>query len=177
MHIEDTASTKNWIAVTTHTNSEELALTNIERQGFIGYCPKLLKTRRHARKTEEVKRPLFPGYIFVLIDTAHDQWRPIEYSKGVRSIVKFGNRLSYLPKGLMETIIERESSCGYILPETKNLDLKVGQKMRVTTDSVFEGIIGTILSVESKDRIWILLDLLNRKVKTEISASSLCKLN
>jgi transcriptional antiterminator RfaH len=43
---------------------EHVAIENLTRQKFVVYCPMELKRIRHARRTQDVVRPLFPGYIF-----------------------------------------------------------------------------------------------------------------
>ena len=68
---------KRWYVAMTHTKSEEVAYANLARQGFQAYLPRYLRERRHARKTTEVKAPLFPGYLFINIDMDAERWRPI----------------------------------------------------------------------------------------------------
>ena len=55
---------RKWFAVRTKARQEEIAAMHYMRQGFTVYSPKVQSIRRHARKTEQVMRPLFPGYIF-----------------------------------------------------------------------------------------------------------------
>ena len=47
----------------------------------------MIKSRRHARKTEQVSRPLFPRYMFVLIDSTHQGWHAIRSTFGVSSLI------------------------------------------------------------------------------------------
>ena len=74
-----------WAVVNTHVHKVSLALRNLDRQGFMAYCPMMAKRIRHARKFSEVYRPLFPGYVFVALNPAKDQWRPILSTFGVRN--------------------------------------------------------------------------------------------
>ena len=71
-----------WYVVHTQPNSESRANEHLRRQGYITFLPKLLKRRRHARKTETVSRPLFPRYIFVQLDTVHQGWHAIRSTFG-----------------------------------------------------------------------------------------------
>jgi len=82
-----------WIAVNTHANAESLAVANLRRQRYECYCPTYPAQRRHARKVENVRRPLFPGYVFVDVDSRDGIWRPIMSTVGVRAVVKFGDIL------------------------------------------------------------------------------------
>ena len=54
-----------WAAVNTQPHREQVAHANLERQGFVTYCPVVRRRRSHARRVDEVLRPLFPGYLFV----------------------------------------------------------------------------------------------------------------
>ena len=51
-----------WYVAQTHPNAEEKAFSHLERQGFRAYLPRYRKSRRHARKVELIRAPLFPGY-------------------------------------------------------------------------------------------------------------------
>jgi len=164
---------KHWIAVVTQVNSENLAIANLVQQGYESYCPYILKTIRHARKTEQVKRPLFPGYVFVALDLEADQWRAIQSTRGVRSIVQFGKRLGRLPVGFIEALISQENS-GCLSIDKISKPLSVGEVVRVENNA-FNGLIGKVLSVDSKDRIWVLLDILKQSIKVAISREDLAK--
>jgi transcriptional antiterminator RfaH len=61
-------SAPKWVAVNTHPHRERFALDNLRRQDFGAYCPMIRKRIRHARRTQDVLRPLFPSYLFVEVD-------------------------------------------------------------------------------------------------------------
>jgi len=165
---------KHWIAVVTQVNSENLAIANLRRQGYDSYCPQILKTIRHARKVEQVKRPLFPGYVFVSLDLEADQWRAILSTRGVRSIVQFGKRLGLLPIGFIESLISREDGGCLSIDKISN-PLSIGETVRVENNA-FNGLLGKVLSVDSKDRIWILLDMLKQGIKVAVLRENLVKI-
>jgi transcriptional antiterminator RfaH len=108
---------KRWYVAMTHTKSEEVARINLARQGFRAYLPRYLKERRHARKTTEVRAPLFPGYIFVNIDMDAERWRPIRSTIGVRDLISFGELPTAVPAGIVEEIQRREDEAG-IVPDS-----------------------------------------------------------
>ena len=53
----------NWLVAQTHPRAEERAVQHLQRQGFKTYLPQHLKRRRHARRVETVRSPLFPSYL------------------------------------------------------------------------------------------------------------------
>ena len=82
---------KKWFVVRTKPRQEEVAKIHYIRQGFAVYSPKVQSIRRHARKTEQVMRPLFPGYIFLhLVDEEHD-WTAIGSTVGAIGPVRFND--------------------------------------------------------------------------------------
>src|SRR5271157_2980261 len=81
-----------WTLVATSQRKERCAQFNLERQGFVVYCPMVRRQIKHARLVSEVLRPLFPGYLFVQISQEATSWRPILSTIGVRALIRSGNR-------------------------------------------------------------------------------------
>ena len=81
----------NWYAVQTQPNRENLAVTHLERQGFDVWLPRIERIIRHARQAKRVRRPLFPGYLFINLDLETARWRTINGTVGVKNIVKCGH--------------------------------------------------------------------------------------
>src|ERR1700720_2773321 len=81
-----------WYVVQTHPHAESKASAHLRRQDFTVYLPYYLKQRRHARRIEKVRAPLFPGYLFVSIDTATQRWLSIDSTFGVTKLVRDGDR-------------------------------------------------------------------------------------
>ena len=67
----------SWCVVYTQAQSEAKAAGHLRRQGFNVYLPEYYKLRRHARKKERIKSPLFSRYLFVALDMTKDRWRAI----------------------------------------------------------------------------------------------------
>lgn len=152
-----------WIAVNTHANAEPLAISNLERQEYRCYCPTVEVQRRHARKVETVRRPFFPGYVFVDVESRQGVWRPVMSTIGVRAVVRFGERLGVVPAGLVETLQRREAK-GDLRAHNVHDRFVEGQDVRFD-GTAFHDLVGRIVSIDAKDRIWVLLDLLQRRVK------------
>lgn len=166
---------KNWYVAQTHAKSEFKALEHILRQGFTAYLPRYMKRRRHARRTDWVPSPLFPNYLFVQLDLAHDRWRAIQSTIGVSRLIGSGNRLQALPDGIVEEIRDHEDNRGFVpTPETDRL--KKGQRVKVTQGAFIDQI-GLFDCATDDERIIILLDLLGRKSKVQLSASAVFAVN
>lgn len=154
-----------WVVVNTHPHRESLAIENLMRQQFSVYCPQIRKRVTHARRSQDVLRPLFPSYVFVQI---WESWRSILSTFGVRSLIMCGEKLSYLDDGFVHSLKQREVGGVITRPEEP---YQVGQQVRIA-GGAFDGLIATILSLNDKDRLLVLLEMLNRPVKVKVDACS-----
>lgn len=153
-----------WIVVNTHPHKEALAIENLQRQSFEGYCPMMRKRIRHARCSQDVLRPLFPSYVFTRIDPTRTHWRSIASTLGVRTLISFGERLAFLQDDFVSTLKAREVEGAIVRPVSP---YEVGQKVRMS-GGAFDGLIATIIEMSEKDRLVVLMDLLNRPVKVKL---------
>jgi len=158
-----------WVVATTHPNSEAIAREHLERQGFDVYCPQIRKRRSHARKVEMVLRPLFPGYVFIRLVPQSPSWRPIQSTTGIRALVRFGDEPAVLDGSFIQSLKAREQDGAVVRPATP---FKVGQEVKID-DGPLSGLMARILSLDDKDRITVLLDVMNRGVKAFVDSRQL----
>ena len=59
---------ERWFVVRVLAHQENRAQFNLHRLGFRSFLARLQRTVRHARRLRDTLQPLFPGYIFVVID-------------------------------------------------------------------------------------------------------------
>ena len=163
---------ESWAAVNAHPHREHMALDNLARQGFTAYCPVVRRRCSHARRVEEVLRPLFPGYLFVRVSPERNCWRPILSTYGVRTLVRCGDQPGLIDPGLIEALKAREVEGVILRPAVA---YQVGQQVRVNT-AAFDGIVATILELDEKGRLIVLFDLLNRPVRVHVDAAQVMPL-
>lgn len=161
---------QSWVALYTKPNQEGIALENVRRQSYNAYCPMIVRTVRHARRTKKVKRPLFSGYVFVGLDTEVDQWRPLLSTRGVQSLVCFGSHPGELPSGFVEQLQEYEKSG--VLEALATPDFKPGDLVSIC-DGPFRDFIARVVSHSDNERVWLLLDMMGREVKCQQPVSVL----
>ncbi|MFV2035139.1 MAG: transcriptional activator RfaH [Halocynthiibacter sp.] len=154
-----------WAVASTHPSREHVALQNLTRQGFTAYCPMVRKRIRHARRVEEVLRPVFPGYVFIQIDVDQTQWRPILSTIGIRTLISFGSKLGLLDVEFVQGLKERE--CAGAVDMDKR-PFAAGQKVQLVGGPM-DGVLATVLSVEARDRIVVLMELLKRSVRVSVA--------
>lgn len=158
--------TPAWYAIRTRPNQEPLARLHCENQGFAVYLPMLRTVRRHARRTDEVLRPVFPGYLFLHLAPAQRNWTAIRATRGVLAPVCFGDHYVPVPDWVIAALRSRENENGLISPGNFVKEkLVAGCRVEVTLDdnSLIEGVFSSLRGSESVE---ILLSILQRQVRT-----------
>ncbi len=158
---------RRWYVIRSQIHAETKAEFNLRRQGFEVYLPYYMKTRRHARKIDQVKAPLFPGYLFVAVDTDSEPWRSIKSTFGVSQLISFGDTPAPVPHGLIEEIIAREDDGGFVTLSTASMFHK-GQEIEIV-DGPMADQIGLFDCIDGKERVTILLNLLGREIRVKVS--------
>ena len=156
-----------WIVLNTHPSKEQVALDNLARQEFRSYCPMLKRTIRHARRSREVLRPLFPGYVFVQASAQGQLWRPLLSTYGVRRVLQFSGQPARLDDALVSALKHREQDGVIVLPP---VPYNPGDRVKLS-GGAFDGLVASIISMDEKHRLVVLLDLLNRPVKVKLDVS------
>jgi transcriptional antiterminator RfaH len=158
-------SSEFWAVVQVQPRAEEKARQHLVNQGFSPYLPRYRRRVRHARRTESVLRPLFPGYLFVRLDSTRSRWRSINGTVGVRRILTNGEVPRRVPERVVQEIMAREDQSGVVtlLPPR----LVRGQPVRVI-DGPFADFDGLFYETRDDQRVVLLFTLLGRDVKTVV---------
>jgi transcriptional antiterminator RfaH len=161
----------SWYVVHTQPNNEVRADVNLRRQGFSTYLPRYRRSRRHARKTETVERPLFPRYLFIAMDLKQDRWRSVNSTFGVSRLVLAGDTPAALPHEVIRDIQAREDDAGLI---TLGLPAGVGPGSTIRLiDSIFVDAVGVLERIADERRVAVLLQILGREVRVFVPAASI----
>lgn len=161
---------RKWAVAMTHPAKEALAEQHLARQQLESYCPRTIKRIRKGRRFENVIRPLFPGYLFVRVEPQRQHWRPILSTFGVRTLVHFGDQIGLIDDRFVACLKAREVN-GVVVRSAPIAEpseaYRPGQQVQLN-GGPFDGAVVTILSVEEKDRLLVLLDLLEHGVRTKV---------
>lgn len=163
-----------WYIVRTKARAEERAVWHLNNQGFEAYLPRYTKQIRHARKTQTVLRPLFPGYVFVYVDTEQQRWRAINGTVGVIELVQFGDGPKPISVAIIDAIREREDAEGVVSLAPDHL--KKGDSVRVR-EGAFADCTALLEEVSDQKRVFLLLDLMGREVRVSMPAENLIKVS
>ena len=168
---KEQAGNNRWYAVNTLPKREPMAVMNLERQNYRHFMPKIRKTVRHARKTKTVLAPLFPGYLFVELDLAIDQWRSINGTYGVASLIMSGDRPRAVPHSVIEQLFAIAEPTGLI--NTRE-SLAVGDTVRIMTGA-FANHVGVLAALPDAQRARVLLQIMGGERTVTISNDTLVR--
>ena len=162
-------STESWYLVHTKPRQEEIALANLERQGYECYLPQMRIERIRRRKAEVATEPMFPRYLFIRLDSSDQgkSWSPIRSTLGVSQLVHFGARAAKVDDTLVDLLRQRER----FLPTEAMFHS--GDSV-VIADGPFAGIEAIYQTVDA-ERAFILLEILAKPVSMHIDAGRLRK--
>lgn len=163
-------SQKTCYLIYTKPRQEEVALTNLERQGYEVYLPRLRKMRKHRGKRNLVIEPLFPRYLFIYLDSETDNWAPIRSTLGVASLVRFGTEPAKVPGELVTQLRLSEGDEG--LHEWAEPKLLVGDRVRVA-EGPLKGCEGILLAKSGQERVMLLLEMLGKEVCTRLPSGQI----
>lgn len=154
-----------WYAVHAQPHREARAQTQLLNQGFEVYVPKRLKTVRHARKLKTVIAPFFPRYLFIALDLDRCQWRSVNSTFGVSTLVMAGERPQPVPAGVVEAMIASTDDDGLLAFEQS---LKPGSSVRLLAGPFAEQL-GTIERLDGSGRVRVLLDIMGAKIAVQLA--------
>ena len=157
----------NWYVVNTKPHSEFTVINYLSSKGIKIFMPKLVVTKKHARKIEKVLRPLFPTYLFVY-SNIKTNFRLINNTIGVKGILSSGDTPSCVPVEVINDLFSYVDS-KEIVTTLDTSNFKLGQSVEIN-DGIFKGSIGSFCGMSDKDRVLLFLEFLGRKVQVSISS-------
>jgi transcriptional antiterminator RfaH len=159
----------HWYLIQFKPNSYRLAERNLHRQGFETFLPMQKITRRKASSFVSDLKPLFPGYMFVSVNSDLAPWRTINSTIGVSKLVSFEGKPKPLPLQLISGLMLRCDASGILLPPKS---LSEGDSVEMLTGT-FANFIATVDTIDPEQRIWVLLDFMGQKTRMQVTADKL----
>jgi transcription elongation factor/antiterminator RfaH len=160
---------QRWFLVHTLSKSEQRAEWHLGAQGFRTYLPQIKKTIRHARKLRTIRAPVFPGYLFIVLDLERDRWLSVRSTVGVaRLFTQQDGRPVPVPVGIVESLIEQSDG------NVARLDASLvkGQQVRILSGP-FADFVGTLERLDGAGRVQVLLQMMGTAVPVALNRSAL----
>ena len=114
---------------------------------------------------EIVSAPLFPGYLFVILDLTRDRWRSVNGTYGVDRLLSHAGAPEPVPHGLVEQLLSATDAEGIV---RLHPNLQNGQMVRVSSGP-FANFVGRLQHLDDSGRVRILLEVLGGKVPVLLS--------
>lgn len=158
------AEGERWYVARTLQQREPQAAQQLANQDFRAFLPRYLRNRRHARKVETISAPLFPRYLFVILDRNRDRWRSINGTLGIERLLVQGGEPQAVPQGVVESLIDAADIDGTI---HFHQHLQQGQAIRVTAGP-FADLVGQLERLGDNGRVSVLLEILGGRVRVAL---------
>ncbi|MBU3890378.1 hypothetical protein FM996_19805 [Methylosinus sporium] len=156
---------ERWYVAHTLPRREISAQLHLGAQGFRHFLPTRLTTVRHARKLRAVYAPLFPRYLFIILDLGRDRWRSINGTSGVAGLVMAQDRPLAAPCGLVEALTSFSDAAS---ASSSLEDLRPGQKVRLIAGP-FADALGVLDRLDDAGRVGVLLDIMGGGIRVKLA--------
>jgi transcription elongation factor/antiterminator RfaH len=161
---------ERWYLVHTLPHNERPAQLHLGAQGYRTHFPTIQKTIRHARKLRTVQAPLFPRYVFLILDLGRDRWLSVRGTVGVSSLFTSEDRPVPVPEGIVETLIQNSDEANLALFSS---GLTTGQSVRILSGP-FANFVGKLERLDAAGRVRVLLDMMGTAVPVALRRGAIC---
>lgn len=158
-----------WYVVHCLAHQEFRAERHLLNQNYAVFLPRRASMRRHARRSEWVLLPYFPGYLFVSIDLAQQGWCSINGTRGVVRLVMRGDCPAPVPVGIVESL---KAACDTHLTIKWQPELRSGQMIRVVAGP-FRDWIGELDRLDGAGRVRVLLEIMGTHVPVALNRENI----
>jgi transcription elongation factor/antiterminator RfaH len=161
-----------WYALRCKPNREKEVEKRLTDHGIQVFLPWLRTRRRRRGRSQWVLVPLFPGYLFSHLDL-EISGKTARYVPGVKDFLKFG---SHVAEVTQEIVDELRARCPGGVAEIDPLKIAPGEIVRIQ-EGPFAGVEAIFQrALKDSERVAVLLEILGRQTKLELSADSIEKL-
>jgi transcriptional antiterminator RfaH len=158
-----------WHVAATVSRKENLALNNLDSQGFQTFLPKFRKPWRHARQQGVRLAPLFPGYVFIAFDRELSPWRAINGTFGVRHLLGSSVEPQSVPDDFMIPLLAR---CPDGVIDSLVDRLEPGAHVRIMSGP-FADRLAVIDKLDDQQRVTLLLDIMGTAARLKMGRAQL----
>ena len=160
---------ERWFVARVLSHQDSRAQFNLHQLGFRSFVPRLRRTIRHARRLRDTLRPLFPGYIFIVIDLSKHRWRSVNGTFGVASLIMGAEHPLPVPRGVVEALVASIEDCGAVRFDDS---LEIGQKVRILSGPFAETLC-RLARLDDRGRVRVLLEIMGTEVAAQLDRSAI----
>ncbi|MEO1106168.1 MAG: hypothetical protein AAFW98_20950, partial [Pseudomonadota bacterium] len=127
---------------------------------------------RSARKTVDVRRPVFVGYVFLGMREGQGLW-DAKWCRGVLDVITFANEPAIVPARIMRAVMDDCDSDGWMRSADDNPDLEryeVGQSVKIVGGPL-EGFVAQIQALDGMKDLCVEVEMFGAKRLAKVDAS------
>jgi transcriptional antiterminator RfaH len=156
----------NWFAVYSKPRQEQIALENLQRQGFSCFLPMAVNPYQRRSLNNPRIEPLFPRYLFLHAVADRQSLGPVRSTRGVSTLVRFGSELAHVPGDIIRAIRSRcDPDTGLV--RLDQVPVTPGDKVRVF-DGPLAGVSGLFQACSGEQRALLLIEFMGRQTRVEV---------
>ena len=159
----------NWYLIQFKRNSHWIAERNLNEQGFKTFLPLQDFTGKHRSKFLTTIKPLFPGYMFVSINSDGAPWQKINSTPGVSRLICQDRVPKIVPAAVVSGLLSRCDSSGKFISSNA---IQCGDTVEIQSGAL-ANFIATVESIECDRRIWVLMDLMGQITRVQVASEQL----
>ncbi|MDC0586999.1 transcription/translation regulatory transformer protein RfaH [Gammaproteobacteria bacterium] len=156
-----------WFLIYTKAREEERAKKNLESQGVETFLPMVAYEKKN-QPNSFLLQPMFPRYLFITINIEGYNWAHIKSTRGVSHAVIFNSKLAEVPSSVVTFIKTRVDDNNIVKQKVSRQKFQKGDKL-VIKKGALKGMEAIFFSTAGKERVKILLNLMNEVICAEIS--------
>ena len=162
----------NWYLIQTKPNAHLRASKHLMHQNFEVFLPMIIRTSKAPGKFVNKKTPLFPGYLFMGSISKEISWHSINATRGVSKAVPLDGKYHPVRSELIEGLKLRCDSSGIF---RSDISITEGDQLKIEKGP-FSEFICSVEEIADNQRIWILINLMQQKIRTLVSVADISKL-
>lgn len=161
-----------WHVVQCKTRQEITAKDNLSRQRFEVYLPMMRCRHRRRYQWRDSIEALFPGYLFINVNRAHQSLSPVKSTHGVVGLVRFGDDIAVVEPAVIadlkrcEDSLELHSDPRRVFTAGETIEFIQGR---------FSGMRAVFAEQSGKRRAMVLMDLLGAIKRLRVPTDWLVK--
>ena len=160
-----------WYAIRIKVNREREVEKRLCDLGLEIFQPWMRARRRIGSKYHWVQVPLFPGYMFCLLDMVLSG-KAVRYAPGVKDFLVFGSRLAEVGEEIIRGLRER---CPGGVAQIDPVRAKPGDMVRIN-EGPFSGLEAIFeQKLKGSERVAVLLEILGRQTRIVLPSETIAK--
>ena len=163
----------NWYLLQTKPHAHATASEHLKRQGFDVFLPLIIKTTKKNGKFLDITAPLFSGYLFMGTSIDPVPWKSINGTRGVSKAVTLDGVYRPVSTHIIEGLQQRCDERGVF--RSLN-EFELGDRVKIERGP-FAEFICNVEQINDDQRAWVLIDILQQQVRSDVSLEDVSKIN